>query len=175
MLGKILLNIFFIILITIIQIGFIGSLPHYLNEINIVIISLIFILETKNFISALSWGIGFGFILDVFSFQFFGINIVSIFLSIAMAHYLHLNFFTDKSIYAYSALIFFTCFSYEVLINIFYYFEIFFKKQDYGIIWTNGLFLEKIAGFLVNIILTVVFFYFFNYLSNRLKPVFLFK
>ncbi len=172
---KIFFNIILILLVAIFQISFVNNLPLYFNQINIFLLILIFILSLTNFEYIAWWSIGIGLILDIFSFYFFGVYLVSYFLTILLINYLYKNYFTDRSLYSFSILIVISIIFYEFIIKTFYYLlflinskEVFFLVSE--IFWFN-LFSELI----INLLAMSILFYIFSLLSEKLKPVFLIK
>jgi len=172
---KILLNILFIITLTLIQGGFINGLPLMFPNINLLLIVLIYVLVLGGFCLAGIWAISMGFILDTISFLPFGTFLISFSLSLIIINFLLVNFFTNRSLYAYIALTFFGSVSLFVSVYIFSV-----ANQILGVkgqldlfnlgFWQNGF--MQIIG---NILVVLFSFYVINFLSNNLKPVFLLK
>ncbi|MCK4554231.1 hypothetical protein KAU19_04685, partial [Candidatus Parcubacteria bacterium] len=73
MYSKIIINIILILSLVIIQLSFISGLPAGLNNLNLILVILIFILALINLDLAVWWTVGAGLLLDMFSFTPFGV------------------------------------------------------------------------------------------------------
>jgi len=105
MYSKIILNIILILSIVIIQLSFISGLPAQLNNLNLILVILIFILGLINLDLAVWWVIGAGILLDMFYFMPFDLYLVCLSLTIIITNFLLTNFFTDRSLYSFFALV----------------------------------------------------------------------
>jgi len=175
MYSKIILNAIIVIFLVIFQLAFISGLPLGLNNINFLLIALIFILVLKDNKTAFWWSIGIGSLVDIYSFLPFGFFIVSFFITILIADFLLKNFFTNVSLYSFLALTFFSTIIYEFWLRInVYIFNLFILKIDFFMFikdfWVN--FLWQIV---FNLLFVFILFYIINFISQRLKPVFLVK
>lgn len=174
MLSKILINLLLIVLLALVQISFISSLPKVASGLNLILIILIFLLIITNFKLALIWAVSLGYLLDLFSFYPFGIYLVSLSLTIVIAHFLLANFFTNRSLYSFLALVASATISYEILINgIIYIINLISNHQ-----LTNlGYHLWQIKCWELgsNLLVTIFLFYLISFISHRLRPVFLAK
>lgn len=175
MIGKIILNIFLLLAIAALQKGFVVSLPYFLSGANLIIISIVFILGVYGFWTAFYWTIGAGAILDIYSFVFFGNYLLSFLLVLFLANFLFDYLFTNKSLYSFLMIVFVGSIFFEIFFTFFYYLEIFFKKGTFDIILDANFFSLKLYGALSNLIFSVIVFNALNFLSNKLKPVFLFR
>lgn len=169
------LNVLLMLGLASIQFSFISGLPAWFNGLNLILIALIFILSLYGIDLALSWAIGVGFFMDIFSFSPFGIYLVGFSLVTIAAYFLLNNFFTNRSLYSFLALTFLSTILHDLVLN-FLDFLItsltadnvyFFMKKDFWL----GL-ASQIA---LNLIFVTLIFYFINLVSNRLKPAFLAK
>ncbi len=116
---KIFFNALFIIILVVFQISFIDGLPTYFNNLNLPLVTLIFILVLGGLNPAFWWSLGIGFMFDIFSFMPFGLFTICYFLTIILTHFLLINFFTNRSLYSFLTLTFFATVSYEFFILIF--------------------------------------------------------
>ncbi len=165
MYSKIILNTILILSLAIIQLSFISGLPAGLNNLNLILVILIFILSLVNLNTAMWWAAGAGFLLDIFSFMPFGVYLVCLFLTIASANFLLANFFTDRSLYSFLAL--------AGLATVIY--EFFLTFWDWPASLNSGFWIEKISQLGFNLLAVLLIFYLVHYVSNRLKPVFLMR
>jgi len=172
---KILFNFILIVILAIFQISLISSLPYYLNQINLALVVLIFILVLGDQKLALAWSIVLGFLFDVYFFLPFGFFLVCLPLTILAADFLLNNFFTNRSFYAFMALTFFSTFLYEFLRNTFVYIIDFFRINSTIFLFTKFFWVNFFIKITVNLALTFVFFYIVSFVSLKLKPVFLVK
>lgn len=168
---KIFLNLILIVALIIGQLSFISSLPFGLNNFNLILVILIFILMLKGFKMALWWAMGAGFLLDIYSFSPFGIYLISLFLTILLANFLLVNFFTDRSLYSFMVLAFFSTLFYNLL---FYLSALSTGMLGKGVITFNKEFWLNLGTQLfLNLLFVFLFFYVISFASKRLKPVFL--
>ncbi|MBU0647408.1 hypothetical protein KJ809_03245, partial [Patescibacteria group bacterium] len=121
MFKKIIYNIVLIISLVIFQISFINSLPAGLDNLNLILVVLIFILSLVNLDYALAWTIGLGWLLSIFLFVPFGMHLISLFLTIVFSNLLLANFFTNRSLYSFLALTGLATIIYEFFLNSFNY------------------------------------------------------
>lgn len=171
---KALLNFFFILLIFILQLAVFPGLPFSLGTANIIIIALIFVLALTDFTTAIWWAIAFGFFLDIYSFNFFGIHLASLFITILFGNFLLVNFFTNRSFYSFLALVFFTTIFYQIVSGLIYFVQ-FYGQSEIGIFFNKNFWLNILWGELINLLITLISFYLISFLSKKLKPAFLIK
>ncbi len=175
MYSKIILNIVLIISLVVIQLSFISGLPANLNNLNLILIILIFILSLINLDTAMWWAVGAGFLLDIFSFTPFAVYLVCLFLTIVIANFLLVNFFTDRSLYSFLALVGLTTVIYEFFVNVVFLFPRLIYGGGINISLNYGFWIEKISRLGFNLLVTLLLFYSVHYISNRLRPVFLMR
>lgn len=173
MIVKIIINFLLIISLGILQIAFISGLPGWLNDINLYLAALIFILGFASFNFAAWWAIGAGLMLELFSFLPYGIFLVGLFLTIIITNFLLNYFFTNRSLYSFLALVSLSTLIYEIIVNLML---LIFSETYGGSLFASLnswiIILEKIA---VNLILTLVVYYLIHFLLRNLRPVFLIK
>jgi len=169
---KIFLNSILIIFLLIFQISFISSLPGVFSNINILLIFLVYMLMISNLSSALIYAIALGALMDIFSFSFFGAYLGSYIFSIIIVNFLLVNFFTNRSLYAFIALIIsasiLSFFFITIISNI-----IFIFSGDLLISFNKQFFSSVLEQLILNSIFMVLIFYLTNFLSNSFRPVFL--
>jgi len=174
MLKKIIYNAVLIIALAIFQIAFINSLPAGLDNLNLILVVLIFILSLININYALAWAIGLGWLLGIFLFAPFGLHLISLFLTIIFSNLLLANFFTNRSFYSILALVALSTVIYEIFLNCFNYLINLFIKENLLIVNPN-FWLDKLSQIILNLLAVAVFFYFINFISKKFKPTFLLK
>lgn len=169
------LNSLLIICLTAIQISFIPSLPFQINHFNLILVILIFILNLYGLRTALWWSAGAGLLLDIFSFSFFGIFLISLSASVVFVYFLLKNFFTNRSLYSFLVLtVVFTIF-YEMILGFLNYFiSIFLTAANLSFL-TMVFWQDLFYQLVFNLATVIMIFYFVNFFSNKLKPAFLLK
>ena len=174
MFNKILFNTILIIGLAILQIAFISSLPHPLNYLNLIVLILVFMLVIGDLGLTLWFGVGIGLILDLYSFSPFGTHIVSL-VAVIIAIYFLLNaYFTNRSLYSFLTLSALAIILYDILnyaVNSIY--SIYFGNILMLDLSSRLIYESKIIA--LNLAATILFFYIANYITNRLKPVFLLR
>ncbi len=103
------------------QFSLIGAWPGPFRQLNLIIIVLVFILFFFDFRAAAWAALLFGFWLDTLSFQFFGLCMISLLLSVGLGQLLLKNWLTNRSLYSFLVLIFLTTVVYNFLLLIFSY------------------------------------------------------
>ncbi|MEK7097948.1 MAG: hypothetical protein AAB906_03815 [Patescibacteria group bacterium] len=175
MYGKIILNIFFSIFLVAMQLSFVSGLPSVFSNVNLVLVSLIFILAVGDLKFSIWWVAGTGLLMDVFSFLPFGTYLLSL-AAIALLIDLFLKrLFTNRSLYTFLALTAIATVSCSLFVKSASYLMHFFSRDGYLLILSRKFFMNELDQLVLNLILVAVIFYFFNILSIKLKPVFLMK
>lgn len=173
MYSKIILNIILILFLVIIQLSFISGLPAGLNNLNLILVILIFILGLVNLDFAVWWTVGVGLLLDIFSFTPFGVYLLCLCLIMIVADFALTVFFTNRSLYSFLALISLTTAVYEILLTTIGYLVELMSKEGTGLILNQSFWLSKLSQLSLNLIAAFVIFYFISFISKRLRPVFL--
>lgn len=173
MIVKIITNIILIIGLAAAQISLVSGLPGLANNLNLVLVVLIFILGFSGFDFAAWWTVGIGFLLEIFSFLPFGAYLFSLSLTIIIANFLLNYFFTNRSLYSFLALTGLASVIYELIIN---FFVLIFVEINLPASITAGNFwfyrLEQIG---LNLLSAFIIYYIIHFLGRNLKPVFLIK
>jgi rod shape-determining protein MreD len=162
----------FIMLLFSLQISLINGLPEAFH-FNLIMASLIIILLIFGKDEAIWCSIGSGFLLDLYSFNSFGTFIVVLPLLVYLANVLLVKFFTNRSLYSFLALILFGTIFYDFFVWISSVLRVAIFNQNFviGIPDINSIFVSLIT----NSIFAIASFYAINFISDRLKPVFLIK
>lgn len=168
--------IFFIILVSaaaIIQSALIYAWPPFFNQLNLVLISLVFALFFYGFRSALVVSVIAGFWLDLFSFNFFGFNLLVLGLSAVLVHLALDSWLTNRSLYSFGLLILLATIIYNLTSGTLAYFSVagsaafflgrplFWQQLLYQSIWS------ELAAILMFSLVAAA--------TRRLKPFFLEK
>lgn len=167
---KIIVNTFLLSVIAAIQLSFVDGLSGYLSELNIVFVTLAFVIGITNFKVWFWWAFGFGFIFDIYSFLPFGLFLILFPLIGVLLNYVLKNYLTDRSLYSFVVLLLILLSFFEVSKTFFTYLLYFFeyKTTFYAFAWS-----DLLISILVNYLLVVVVYNVMNITTNILKPVFL--
>jgi rod shape-determining protein MreD len=170
----IIFNVLAALILVFIQVGFLTGLPFGLASLNLVLVALVFILVFTGLETAFYWAIGLGFLLDLFTFYPFGSHLISFSLTLLAVFLLLEKFFTNRSLYSFLALVTAASVFYQLfllaasgLIDVF--------SGTPGIASEMNFWLAAGRELALNLAVAIAIYYFQNFLSNRLKPVFLQK
>ncbi len=172
---KIFLNLILILIITILQISFFSFLDYPANNLNVVLVAIIFITVILNFRLGLYSAILAGIIFDLFSLSGFGLIILAFLVVVFSLNYLSNNFFTNRSFYSLLVLGFIGVIIYNltslVLKYAFYFLKFNELKPNLDHFWFYSFFWQIIFS----LVLISLIFLVFNSLSKKLKSVFIVK
>lgn len=172
---KAIANTLLIFILSAIQLSFISALPGYLNDLNLILVILVFVLGLWGLNLALWWAVGIGILLDIFSFYPFSVFLISLSLSVIAVNLLLVNFFTDRSLYSFLGLTVFFTLLYNFILNTFFYFLPLADARTALFILDAKFWINLFARIILNLIATWIIFYVINFVSNKLKPAFLIK
>lgn len=146
---------------------------RFLGEINfipLIIVALFFFYNVKMALLAV---LVFGFWLDLFSFSFFGLELISLMLSLFLIDRISFSFLTNRSLYSFiiNNLLYFSFYSF--LTALFFYFSNF--ESSGFFLFQGGFWLTLIFRLIWALIISLISFSFFSYLTKSLRPVFLEK
>ncbi|HMB66240.1 MAG TPA: hypothetical protein VKO42_05165 [Patescibacteria group bacterium] len=159
--------------LSIFQLTFIQPLFSWAGHFNLVLVVLVFVLALSGFDKALIWALTLGFGYDIYNFLPFGFFMICFLVTVIIAEFLLRNFFTDKSLYSLLALTFFVAFVFEFLFYSGTYVVSWYSRDIALFLIQKEFWLMFFQGVLWNSVAAFVFFYFFNFVSNRLNAVFL--
>lgn len=173
---KIFFRLILIIALAVIQIGFVSGLPAAAHELNLVVIFLVFTLEFNADKRFIWWLLPLGFIFDLYFPFFFGFFIILWSLVFLFANFLSVNFFTNRSLYSFSGLAFFSIIFYYFCFNFFFYLtRIMTGERAVLFLLAKNFWLKLGEGVALNLAAAIFLFYLVNLISDRLKPVFIIK
>ena len=170
---KIFLNCLAIILLAAMQLGAVTAWAYPFNNVDLVIITLVFLLMILNWQIAILWALGAGLILDFYSFPWVGVNLASLLVALLAGIFLLNHFFTNRSLYSFLAI---TTSAYLLRLISFYlgvYLVAVLTQTDTGINLNRYFFLGKFYGLLISWIIVWLLFYSLTFISRRFKPFFL--
>lgn len=172
---KFFFNVLLICFLATVQFSFISGLPYFLDNFNLALVALIVILGFFGLNESLWWALGVGFLLDLFSFAPFGVFLISLVLAVLLADFLLNNFFTNRSLYSFLALTFFSTVFYFLIFIVINYMARLVILKDVKLIFNFNFLLDFGAQIVLNLIFVLVSFYLAGFLSARLRPAFLAK
>jgi cell shape-determining protein MreD len=163
-----------VILFSLVQASFLAALPRPFDYFNLVLSLLIFLTIIINFRQALWFAIIAGFILDSFSLSSFGALTVTMLITAVILNALFKNFFTNRSFYSLLILGLMGNVIYDLLLLIFNFVFFIFGIQNN---LENFLGINNISGLgwqiIFNFCFLAIMFWSFNFLSKRMKSVFI--
>lgn len=166
------LNIFFIILILILQISFFSSFV-YLSSFNLILCFLIFYCVIISYEKSLFLAAIFGMLLNIFTSHSFGIILFSFVLTLLLVNFLFHALFTNKSLYTLVALNTIGTISFNLLIIIFNYLAYFMKLTNLNIIIDSDYLIRIVIQIVSGIVFLSLLFFIYSSISKKLKSVFL--
>jgi len=167
---------FLVILIFIIHNSFIINLPLFFQYLDVLLLIVILILVLYGWQRALYLGLFFGLLVDMHSFYFFGLNIISIIGAVIIANIFLTKFFTNRSFYFFILITLTTVLSYEILkLFILFINNFIFKNLPYPLVLNINYFLTLFYKLTVNAIAVIIIFYIATYFSKALKPFIIIK
>lgn len=172
---KFFLNAIWVILLSIFQIAFVGGLPAPFSRVNFLLIALAAAIFLFGLERALWWAIGSGFLLDIYTFSPFGMRAVGLSAAVILSYLLLVNFFTNKSLYSFLIITVFAGVFYEIYIALFGFAFSFFGDDRFSPAPAPDFFMDNLEKILLNIAAAALIFYAVNFMSKKMKPVFLEK
>lgn len=172
---KIASNLIIILLLVVIQVGLVSALPGIYGDINILLLSLVFVLFLFGSEVAIGWALCLGVFRDSLSYLPFGIFIVSFILSYFLVNFLLNNLFTNRSLYSFLALSASAILCYKTILYLLSSIFIFFGLIDLDFVVGKSFLINESMSLLLNLFITAVIYFVINFLTKRLKPAFLLK
>jgi cell shape-determining protein MreD len=172
---KIFLNILSIICLAVFQLSFISELPGIFNRLDMILVILVFILVLGGLKLAIIWSISIGFLVDLLTFHPFGINLVTFTLTILVAFFLLNSFFTNRSLYSFLALVTVTILVNEIIWTFILSLLKLFDYHSPNTLFSKIFFTDLFVREALSIAVTIILFQSINFISQKFKPVFLFK
>ena len=97
-------NVLAVIILAVLQKSFLATWPPPIGSINLMVVLVIFLIVLGSYRQALWWAFGGGLLLELFSFDLFGAQVVSLLLTAWLVKALFNNFFTNYSFYSLTVL-----------------------------------------------------------------------
>lgn len=171
--GQIAIFAFICLAVANLQFAFISPLPGAFSQINLGLMFLIFILFFFGPRATLVFIISFGFLMDIFSFQFFGFYLLCL-AAAALVSYLTLeNWLTNKSLYSFWVLFLVATLAYNLSATILAFIASNFQGIPglFSLAFWRDVFYQSVW----NILAAALFFNISVTLAKRFQPFFLEK
>jgi hypothetical protein len=164
-----------VIVLSLIQIGFISSMPAPFNLINLVLVVLLFLLLFDDLELLFSWLLLSGFCLALVDNLPFGFGLIALWVAVLASYFLLHHVLTNRSLYSLALLVIFANFLDQLLLRfLLWIFKLFTGEILYPIFdWQY--FKNFLTGTLLNIVTMVSLFYLMHFLNPRLKPFLMLK
>lgn len=160
-------------IVALIQASFINNLPGWLQDINLLLITLVFALFFYDFRTAIAVALIGGFWSEIFSFNFFGFYLVVLFFTLVFTHWILRTWLTNRSLYSFLVLIFLATLFYNLVAALMLYWfsdasaSFFIWRWPFWSVLAGQVFWSELAGlFLFGLAAS---------LTRRFKPFFLEK
>ncbi len=170
---RLLLKLVLIVALGVIQIAFIPGLPGILANINLVLVILLLIMGLTELRRALTWAIATGFIIDLYSFSFFGLHMVSYSCVLFVASFLLGHVFTNRSLYTFLVLTMIATISFEIVSLIIAWSASFAIDASLPRIGQAAFWLDELYKLLANLGMMFLLFHVVDFFSQRFRPIFL--
>jgi hypothetical protein len=167
---KIITNIIAISALAVVQIGFISGLPGWLSYSNLAVVVLVFVLGFWGFKYALIWTLGTAFLIDIYSFEQFGLHSLSLLTAMLSANFLLNGFFTNRSLYSFAAVGALTGFIYKILLFFGTYIIDLLSGETAVYFWSYGFWQGRLIEVLMSVMIAAGCFYLLAFLGTSLKP-----
>lgn len=161
--------------LVLLQLGFISGLPDFIRGVDLILIFLLIVLVITNLRTVFLLTVMCGYFMDVFSFQPFGVYLISYSLSILVGYFLLVSFFTNRSQYSFLALVGISTIFYGMFLRMTDAIMSLMLAQPLHYSMSAGSSLSFAMQLALNMLVSLVAFQFVNFASHRLKPVFIFK
>jgi len=163
----------FISLLVIAEISAVYLWPGFLSEFSLIPVIIISLLFFYNIKIALIASLVFGLWLDLFSFSFFGLESLSLFISLFLVYRLSRSWLTNRSIYSFLIINALFSLSYSFISSLFFYFSNF--ELSGFFLWQKYFWLVLVFRLLWSFIIALASFSLIASLSKNLGTSFLDK
>lgn len=163
------------VLLAIIQTSFISGLPEVIRNVDLVVVFLLVILAVSDLKTTLIYAIIAGYVMDLISFLPFGIYLLSLSFTIFLGYLLLVSYFTNRSLYSFTTLAAFTTLVYWLFLRLLdgVFSLVTGHPLHYGISIYS--IVDLFYSLVLNILLSIIAFQIINFVSHRLRPVFLLR
>lgn len=171
---KVFVNLFVFLLLSVIELSFINALPWPLNVFNLILVTAVFTLSLNGLEKAFWLALIVGFVLDSVSFFPFGLNMISLLLSVLFSYIFLQKILTNRSLYSYLTLIgIATVINHTSRFIYLYFYKLIRSDVSYDLSWKIFFSENILYELILNLLAAIAVFYVLNFISHRLKPVFI--
>jgi len=175
MIFKILKHIFVLLTVILFQMTVFPNMGQNFSNINLVLVTIVFISATYNFYSGVIYALLLGLYLDIYSPLFFSVNIIVYLVALSVLYVISNKFLTNKSFYSLLGLTLIATLVSTILFTIFKMGIYFSQTKDFflikKILFQSGE--HFLWGAFLNVILMILLFLVFNFSSKQFKAVFI--
>lgn len=172
---KVIKNLLFILLVLVLQLAVIPNLPSIFNQINAIVITIVFVSILFNFNYGIVYTLIFGFLMDIYTIYPFAVMMLAYFVMFYFIYQVFSHFLTNKSFYSLLVLTGLAIFIFNFIGFVYQTIFIFQTNKellDIPVLFWNFV-NDLIPQFLVNIIIATFFFFVFHVVTRRFKAVFI--
>jgi cell shape-determining protein MreD len=158
------INAIWLLAIVIIQLSWLDQLPSTWPKLNLLLVVLVVWLILKGWRRVSFWILGLGIFLDCLAVYPFGSQTLLWLITMGLTNILLVNFFTNKSLSAFSGLI--------IIATILHWVGLAILSHDWLI---SGWWLRLAGQIIINWLLILLLYYLIYWIDKRLSPLFLWK
>ena len=166
MFWRFLFNAILLLGLVVIQLSLVNRLPLGVGYVNLLLVVLVYLMILFGPRLALYWFIGAGWLLDVLSFNFWGLHMAAALLAYALSFFLLTSVFTNRSLYALMIIVMAATLVFDAVTAPLI-------LQGWSSLMVGSIWLVEAKKIAANLVATVGLFYIFNILTRRVQPVFL--
>ncbi|MEI6379027.1 MAG: hypothetical protein WCO55_05185 [Candidatus Falkowbacteria bacterium] len=166
MFWRFLLNILLLVGLVIGQLSLVNRLPLGIGYVNLLLVILVYLMVLFGPQLALYWFIGAGWLLDVLSFNYWGLHMIAALLVYVLSFFLLTSVFTNRSLYALMMIVAAATIVFDVVTAPI-------VLHSWSSVLTSDIWLVEAKKIAANLVATIGLFYVFNILIKRVQPVFL--
>ena len=171
--GQFIFSFLLFTMVALVQNSFIFALPPFFNQVNLVLIVAVFTLFFFDFRAAVFASVFLGFWLDIFSFNFFGLQMIVLFLAVLLAHWILTGWLTNRSLYSFLLLMLITTIGYNLANGFLQYLSVY--NQSNFFFNSSHFWLELAYQSFWSMLAALLMFSLAGLATRRLKPFFLEK
>jgi len=176
MILRIFFRTIFFLLLAVFQMSFISGLPYGLRELNVLIIFMVLFLEVDAGHGAVWWMFLVGLVFGLYNSFFFPVFILFWPLVFLFCRFLYSNLLTNRSLYSFFGLAVFTTWFYHLFFrSAVYLIDVFLGVETGFFLFDGDFWLSLLWATVLNAAGVFISFSLINQISNRLKPVFIFR
>lgn len=171
--NKFLINLILIITVSILQVSLLSIWRAPLNNLNLILVLVVFVTIIINYQKGLWWAFGTGLFLELFSSLIFGTITLALLMTTVLLDSLFKIFFTNRSLYSLLILGALGTLSYNLIIILGGLVNNFLKINLPSLVINLKYFYQIAWELILNLMALTIIFLVFNFLTKRLKSVFL--